>query len=314
MSLTALPKISSSRHSAAETVCTLRPARADDEEIIYRWRNLPEIIELGLRHCAVEREEHRIWFERTLRAVDRELFIIEVAGKAAGTVRYDFDEFGQAEISIYLVPPYKGRGFGTQALTQSLPETFVKRRLHTIRATVLRGNERSLAFFHSLDFRDTEAGGSSNTLVLEHPSVPHSRPWIDHQEIAAVVSVLNSGQLSQGPRVAELERLWCSATQSKAAAAVGSGLGAIRLALLALRVETGSEVIVPAYSCVALANAVLAVGATPVCADIEVDSWTLSPDDVQRKLTKRTKAIIAVHSVRVSGGYEKIDRLWRSCD
>ena len=53
--------------------------------LIYRWRNLPEIIELGLRHCAVEREEHRIWFERTLRAVDRELFIIEVAGKAAGT-------------------------------------------------------------------------------------------------------------------------------------------------------------------------------------------------------------------------------------
>ena len=103
-------------------------------------------------------------------------------------------------------------------------------------------------------------------------------------------------------------------TQSKAAAAVGSGLGAIRLALLALRVETGSEVIVPAYSCVALANAVLAVGATPVCADIEVDSWTLSPDDVQTEVNETDESHNCRSLVRVSGGYEKIDRLWRSCD
>ena len=282
-------------HQGTEDVCTLRPACAEDEEIVYRWRNLPEIIELGLSRCAVGEEEHRIWFGETLRAVDRELFIIEVRGQAAGAVRYDFDMFGQAEISIYLVPPYAGHGFGTQVLAQSLPETFVKRRVNTIRATVRKGNERSLAFFRSLGFRDSETDPLSHTLVLEHPQVPHSRPWIDDQEIAAVVSVLNSRQLSQGPRVAELERLWCKVTQCRAAAAVGTGLGALRLALVALGVRPGSEVILPGYSCVALANAVLAIGGTPVCADVEVDSWTLSADDVQCKLTKRTKAIIAVH-------------------
>jgi perosamine synthetase len=290
-----VPKVSLNTYPEAESVCTLRPACADDEEMIYRWRNLPEIIELGLSRSAVGREEHGIWFRETLRSLDRELFVIEVGGQAAGTVRYDFDVLGQAEISIYLVPSYTGRGFGTQALAQSLPETFVKRHVRTIRATVRRGNERSLAFFHSLGFREAETNSVSDTLVLEHPNVPHSRPWIEHKEIEAVVSVLNSRQLSQGPCVAELERLWCKATQCSAAAAVGTGLGALRLALLALGVGSGNEVILPSYCCVALANAALAIGATPVCADVDFDSWTLSAEDVQRKVTKQTKAIIAVH-------------------
>jgi perosamine synthetase len=295
MPLSAVPKAPHDVRLQSETICTLRPACAEDEEIIYKWRNLPEIVERGLHRSGVGREEHRIWYGQTLRASDRELFIIIVQGQPAGAVRYDFDLSGQAEISIYLVPPYTGHGFGTQALEQSLPETFVRRRLHTIRATVRNDNKRSLTFFRSLGFLDVETGPDSDTLLLKHPEVPHSRPWIGHQETDAVMSVLNSRQLSQGPRVAALERLWCEATHCKAAAAVGTGLGALRLALFALGVGPGSEVILPAYSCVALANAVLALGATPVCADIQADDWTLSADDVKRKLTKRTKAIIAVH-------------------
>ena len=76
---------------------------------------------------------------------------------------------------------------------------------------------------------------------------------------------------------------------------MGSGVAGLRLALLALGVGPEDEVVVPAYSCVALLNAVLALGATPVLADVIPDFWTLSPDDVRRRLTSRTKAIIAVH-------------------
>jgi len=79
------------------------------------------------------------------------------------------------------------------------------------------------------------------------------------------------------------------------AAGVSSGLAALRLALLALHVGPGDEVIMPAYSCVALLNAALALDATPVLADIKEDDWTLSPSDVEQRITQKTKAIIAVH-------------------
>ena len=125
--------------------------------------------------------------------------------------------------------------------------------------------------------------------------VPHSRPFVGLPEVQAISSVLMSHQLAQGYKVRELEQRWCEATGTRVSAAVGSGVAALRLALLALEVGPEDEVIVPAYSCVALFNAVLALGATPVPADVIPDYWTLAPDDVHRHLTRRTKAIIAVH-------------------
>ncbi len=80
-----------------------------------------------------------------------------------------------------------------------------------------------------------------------------------------------------------------------AAAAVGSGIAALRLALLALGVGPGDEVIVPAYSCVALLNAPLAVGAVPVLADVEPGRWTIDGSSVGRLKNRRTAAIIAVN-------------------
>ncbi len=110
--------------------------------------------------------------------------------------------------------------------------------------------------------------------------IPHSRPV--------------RGQLVDGPATAELERRWCELTGMNDAAAVGSGTAALRLALLALGVGPGDEVIVPAYSCVALLNAPLSVGAVPVLADVKRDEWTINPADVIRRETSRTRAIIGV--------------------
>lgn len=126
-------------------------------------------------------------------------------------------------------------------------------------------------------------------------TIPHSRPRL--------------GVLVDGPATAELERRWCELTGMEAAACVGSGLAALRLALIALGVKQGDEVIVPAYSCVALLNAPLAIGATPVLADVLPDVWTLDPADVQRRLTPDTKAIIAVNLFGVQAEVPELQKL-----
>lgn len=130
--------------------------------------------------------------------------------------------------------------------------------------------------------------------VLAGP-VPHSRPWLGQAEQEAVLDVIRSGQIAQGPVVEALENDWCKLTSKRFAAALGSGVASLRLALIALRVEAGDEVIVPAYSCVALLNAVLSTGATPVLADVELDRWVLSAETVRAVISNKTRAIIAVH-------------------
>jgi perosamine synthetase len=281
------------------TACKVqvRPAGPADEDLFFAWRNEPWIVQAGSSRRAVPREEHHAWFGRTLTGEERELFVVEIDGRAAGMVRYDWREASLAEISTYLLPEFWGQGHGREVFNLTAPAVCVRRNLRGIIARVLAGNDRSLAFFQRLGFRAAASAPAEglHTLVLETPPVRHSRCSIADEEIAAVVSVLKSGQIAQGAGVADLEQRWSRDTATTAAAGVGSGVAALRLALVALGVGSGHEVIVPAYSCVALLNAVLAVGATPVLADVMPGTWTLSPADVSRRLTARTKAIIAVH-------------------
>lgn len=108
--------------------------------------------------------------------------------------------------------------------------------------------------------------------------VPHNRLTHGVDEAEAVSAVVASGQRAAGPEVARLEDDLGSVVGRRHAATVGSGLGALKLALLGLGVGSGDEVVVPAYSCVALANAVLACRATPVIADVTRRTRVLDPD------------------------------------
>ncbi len=126
-------------------------------------------------------------------------------------------------------------------------------------------------------------------------TIQHSRPFIGASELTAVTEVIASRQLAQGPMAGKLEHQWCRLTTMASAACVGSGVGALRLSLLALGIGKEDEVVLPAYSCVALLNAVMALGATPILADVLIGNWTLSPNDAQRRISPKTKAIIAVH-------------------
>jgi len=125
--------------------------------------------------------------------------------------------------------------------------------------------------------------------------IPHSRPFIDEEDAREVQRVLLSGQLAQDGEVARFESRMASFVGVKGAVAVSSGSAALHLALLALKVGPGDEVLVPSYVCPAVANAVFHTGAAPVVADIDPATFNLSADDAKRRITGKTRAVIVPH-------------------
>ena len=126
-------------------------------------------------------------------------------------------------------------------------------------------------------------------------TIPISAPVIGDEEKQAVLAVLDSGMLVQGPVVAELERGFAEMSGTRHAVAISSGTAALHLALLAHGIGPGDEVITSPFSFVATANAIMLVGARPVFVDVREDTFNLDPDLVAAALTPRTRAIMPVH-------------------
>jgi dTDP-4-amino-4,6-dideoxygalactose transaminase len=122
-----------------------------------------------------------------------------------------------------------------------------------------------------------------------------ARPDVGADELDAVAQVVRTGQLTMGPKVAEFEAAVAQAVGTAHAAAVSSGTAALHLALLALEIGPGDEVIVPAYTFPATANAVELCGAHAVLVDVEPDTFVLDPAAVASAVTPRTRAVMAVH-------------------
>jgi len=120
-------------------------------------------------------------------------------------------------------------------------------------------------------------------------------PMCGDEEIEAVAEVLYSGNYVSGAKVKEFESEFADYIGTEHAVAVDSGTDAIRLTLLGMGIGPGDEVMVPALTFFATASAVLMVGATPVFADIDPETYNLDPKDALKKLTERTTAIIPVH-------------------
>ncbi|HEV2943556.1 MAG TPA: DegT/DnrJ/EryC1/StrS family aminotransferase [Solirubrobacteraceae bacterium] len=125
--------------------------------------------------------------------------------------------------------------------------------------------------------------------------IPLAQPVLGEAEERAVIEVLRSGQLSLGPRLGEFERLFAERLSTPHASAVSSGTAGLHLALRAIGVEAGDEVITSPFSFVASANAVLYEGARPVFADIDPVTLNLDPRAAEAAITERTKAILPVH-------------------
>ena len=134
---------------------------------------------------------------------------------------------------------------------------------------------------------------------------------IEKDDVEAVAETLLSSCIVCGPKVAELEKMFCDITTAKHAVAVSNGTAALHLACMAIGIQPGDEVIVSAITFAASANCVLYCGGTPVFADIRPDTYNIDIEDVKRKITSKTKAIVAVD---FTGQAVELDELREICD
>lgn len=124
--------------------------------------------------------------------------------------------------------------------------------------------------------------------------LPYGRQWISEEDIAAVVEVLRSDWLTTGPQVDAFEKAFAQTVGSGEAVAVSSGTAALHAAIYSLGITPGDEVIVPALTFAATANCVAFLGGCPVFADVDTHTLLMDLSDVRKKISNRTKAVIAV--------------------
>lgn len=125
--------------------------------------------------------------------------------------------------------------------------------------------------------------------------IPAAKPIIGDEEREAVDRVLRSGMIAGGPEVAAFESEFSAYVGGRHCVAMNSGTSALHLALIAMGIGAGDEVIVPSFSFAATANSVALTGATPVFADIDRATFNLDPQAARAAITPRTKAIMPVH-------------------
>jgi len=127
-------------------------------------------------------------------------------------------------------------------------------------------------------------------------SIPQSRPQLLKEDFAYIEEILTTGQVAQGTLVAELEEVVSRFLGVRHAVAVSHGTAALHLALLALGVGNGDQIIIPSYTCAALLHAANYIGAEPVLVDIDPETLNLDSKIVQRALTPKTKAVVVTHT------------------
>lgn len=140
-------------------------------------------------------------------------------------------------------------------------------------------------------------------------NIPITKPYFDSAEEKEVNKVIRSGWVLQGPKVAQFEKLIADYVSAKYAIATTSCTTALFLALQVWGIGAGDEVIVPSFSFIASANVIAHSGAKVVFADIDPKTYNIDPKDVERKITSRTRAIIAVDQVGLPADLEKIKEI-----
>lgn len=141
--------------------------------------------------------------------------------------------------------------------------------------------------------------------------IPYNLPDISELEINEVVDTLKSGWLAKGPRTNEFENQFADYLGAKHAIAMNSCTAALHVALLTQGIGAGDEVITTPMTFASTANTVIHTGATPVFADIDYQSCCIDPDEIEKKITPRTKAIVPVH---YSGQVCNLDRIYEIAD
>ncbi len=129
---------------------------------------------------------------------------------------------------------------------------------------------------------------------VRETKISYGRQCIEQDDIDAVVATLQSSALTCGPKIAEVEKALCEITGAQYAVAVSNGTAALHIAAMAANIGEGDEVIVSPITFAASANCVLYCGGTPVFADINPETYNISPDSIRKCITEKTKAVVAV--------------------
>ncbi len=139
----------------------------------------------------------------------------------------------------------------------------------------------------------------------------YGHQYLDDADIQAVVDVLKSDFLTCGPNITSLEKALCDLTDAKYCIAISNGTAALHVACLAAGVGPGDEVITTPITFAASANCALYCGATPVFADINPETYNIDPADIERKITDKTKAVVAVD---FTGQAVEVEAIRAICD
>lgn len=151
------------------------------------------------------------------------------------------------------------------------------------------------------------------TPVRDTP-ISYGRQYIDQEDVTAVTEALISDALTCGPRIGQLEQALCAVTEARYAVAVSNGTAALHLAAMAADIAEGDEVIVSPITFAASANCVLYCGGRPVFADIDPETYNISPESIRRLVTDKTKAVVAVDFTGQAVQLDEIRSICREYD
>lgn len=141
------------------------------------------------------------------------------------------------------------------------------------------------------------------------PIIPYGRQWLDNKDIKEVVKVLKSGWLTQGPKIEEFEKAIAKYCGAKYAVAVSSGTVALHAAYNAAGIKQGDEIITTPLTFAATSNMAVFCGAKPVFADIQKDTLNINPEEIEKKITNKTKAIVSVDFAGHPCDYDEIFKI-----
>ncbi|MEE9173725.1 MAG: UDP-4-amino-4,6-dideoxy-N-acetyl-beta-L-altrosamine transaminase [Thermoplasmata archaeon] len=144
--------------------------------------------------------------------------------------------------------------------------------------------------------------------------LPYGRQWIDEEDIEAVAQVLRSDWITTGPQVPAFERAVAGFVGAGEGVAVSSGTAALHAAIHALGIQEGDEVVVPTMTFASSANTVVFEGGRPVFADVDPDTLLLATDEVERRISPRTRAVMAVDYAGQPSDYDALRRVCQRHD
>lgn len=276
----------------------LRKANFLDSKIIFEWRNEPLVRMNSLHTELIMYDTHLKWFQEKLLSKESQIYICMKGETPVGQIRIDY-EGNKGEISYSIASEYRGKGYGKQILELLEDEEREKGRIEILFGVVKYSNLASQKCFEiqSYNREDDESNiyyykriNRGNTMYI-----PYGKQSIDEKDIQAVIDVLQSDYLTTGPKVAEFEKKVAEYVGAKYAVAVSNGTAALHIACLAAGIQEGDEVITSPITFAASSNCVLYCGGTPVFADIDEKTYNIDPEQIEMKITDKTKAIIPVH-------------------